>query len=190
VFDADGTDAENSPIVIRPDDYTTGGVWRLAKINSNALPDTGSSTFLGLSDTPAVADYTGHAGDYIRVNSTPDGLEFVAPSATPWMEPITKDSPTASTYRWFKADATLTVTGFDVIEAAADTGTITVDVYECSSAGTGCASILSAPVTATATGAAATITDTSIASGAWVEIVYGTPSGTISQVAATLKGTR
>lgn len=29
IYDADGTDAENSPIVIRPDDYSTSGVWRL-----------------------------------------------------------------------------------------------------------------------------------------------------------------
>lgn len=28
VFDVDGTDAESSPTVIRPDDYSTGGVWR------------------------------------------------------------------------------------------------------------------------------------------------------------------
>lgn len=28
VFDADGTDAESSPTVIRPNDYSTGGVWR------------------------------------------------------------------------------------------------------------------------------------------------------------------
>jgi len=106
-----------------------------------------------------------------------------------WMHPITKDSPIAATYRWFKADTTLTVTGFDVIEASTDTGSITVDVQECSSTGTGCVSILSAPVTATATGASATISDNSIASGAWVQIVYGTPSGTVSQVASALKGT-
>lgn len=29
VFDADGTDAEASPTVIRPDDYATAGVWKL-----------------------------------------------------------------------------------------------------------------------------------------------------------------
>jgi len=38
VFDADGTDAEASPTVIRPDDYSTAGVWRLVRINENALP--------------------------------------------------------------------------------------------------------------------------------------------------------
>jgi len=148
----------------------------------------GALTFLGLTDTPS--DYTGHALEYARVNSAADGIEFVAGTPTPWMYPITKDSPTASTYRWFKADAALTVTGFDVIEASTDTGTITVDVQECTATGTSCVSIFSAPVTATATGAAATISDTSIAADAWVQIVYGTPSGTVTQVAATLKGTR
>jgi hypothetical protein len=32
------------------------------------------TAFLGLSDTPS--DYTGHAGKYVKVNATPDGLEF------------------------------------------------------------------------------------------------------------------
>ena len=147
----------------------------------------GSTTFTGLSDTPP--SYTGHAGDYLRVNSTPDGLEFVTPESSTWMHPITKDSPTAATYRWFKAEAALTVTGLDVIEASTDTGSITVDVQECNSSGSSCVSILVSPVTASATGAAATISDTNIASGAWVQIVYGTPSGTVTQVAASLKGT-
>lgn len=35
----------------------------------------GSSTFVGLSDTPA--NYTSSAGYLVRVNATPDGLEFV-----------------------------------------------------------------------------------------------------------------
>ncbi|GEM_PF-5075348 len=148
---------------------------------------SGATTFLGLTDTPSA--YTGHALEYPRVNSTADGIEFVPSNPAPWMHPITKDSPTAATYRWFKADKTLTVTGLDVIEAAGDTGSITVDVQECSSTGTSCVSILSAAVTASATGTSATISDTSIAAGAWVQIVYGTPSGTVSQVAATLKGT-
>lgn len=30
VFDATATDAENSPLVVRPDDYSTAGVWKLA----------------------------------------------------------------------------------------------------------------------------------------------------------------
>ncbi len=36
---------------------------------------SGSTSFLGLTDTPA--DYTGDAGKLIRVNATPDALEFV-----------------------------------------------------------------------------------------------------------------
>ncbi len=39
-FDADGTDAESSPAVIRPNDYSTAGVWKLAKIVQGMLPDT------------------------------------------------------------------------------------------------------------------------------------------------------
>ena len=41
----------------------------------------GSTTFIGLTDTPA--NYTGAAGQYVRVNSVSTGLEFVtAPSGT------------------------------------------------------------------------------------------------------------
>jgi len=39
-FDADGTSAESSPLVIRPDDYGAGpGVWRLDKLQSNVDSD-------------------------------------------------------------------------------------------------------------------------------------------------------
>jgi hypothetical protein len=36
----------------------------------------GSVTFISLTDV-GEADYVGHGGDFVRVNSTPDGLEFV-----------------------------------------------------------------------------------------------------------------
>lgn len=36
VFDADGTDAESSPTVIRPEDFSTAGVWRLATSQSQS----------------------------------------------------------------------------------------------------------------------------------------------------------
>ncbi len=39
-----------------------------------AIP-IGATSWIGLSDTDE-ADYTGHAGQLVRVNSTPDGLEF------------------------------------------------------------------------------------------------------------------
>ena len=35
----------------------------------------GSSAFTGLTDTPS--SYSGQAGKFLQVNSTPDGLEFV-----------------------------------------------------------------------------------------------------------------
>jgi hypothetical protein len=43
IFDADGTDAESSPAVIRPDDYASAGVWRLSRMSlsmiQNAVAD-------------------------------------------------------------------------------------------------------------------------------------------------------
>ena len=41
---------------------------------------TGSSTFIGLSDTPG--DFTGQSGKFLRVNTGEDGLEYVTGSAT------------------------------------------------------------------------------------------------------------
>jgi hypothetical protein len=40
-----------------------------------AIP-AGATTFVGLTDVDE-ADYVGHAGDLLRVNATPDGVEFV-----------------------------------------------------------------------------------------------------------------
>jgi len=41
-----------------------------------ALSALGSSTFIGLTDVDE-PNFTGHGGDLVRVNATPDGLEFV-----------------------------------------------------------------------------------------------------------------
>lgn len=51
-------------------------------LDSNGLIDpsmlTAYDTFLKLGDTPS--SYSGEGGKYVRVNSTPDGLEFVIPT--------------------------------------------------------------------------------------------------------------
>lgn len=53
IFDASGTDAESSPTIIRPDDYSTAGVWRLAVLNASALPDLSASYHgVGGTDVP------------------------------------------------------------------------------------------------------------------------------------------
>ena len=43
--------------------------------NLQTTVQSGATTFTGLTDTPS--SYTGQSGKYIKVNSTPDGLEFV-----------------------------------------------------------------------------------------------------------------
>ena len=50
--------------------YKTTGT----KFVYEAKPAAGSTTFLGLTDTPG--DYTGKAGEILRVNTTPDAVEF------------------------------------------------------------------------------------------------------------------
>ena len=46
-----------------------GTTWKI-----NTTVQSGSTTFTGLTDTPS--SYTGQGGNFVKVNSTPDGLEF------------------------------------------------------------------------------------------------------------------
>lgn len=90
VFDADGTSAESSPTVIRPDDYATAGVWRLCIINNNAL-DATLAAFAALTIQDAsVVQGTGadafsvlaSGGNNYILGSTSDNsaLEFKTPA--------------------------------------------------------------------------------------------------------------
>ncbi|OGC76974.1 hypothetical protein A2619_03425 [candidate division WWE3 bacterium RIFOXYD1_FULL_39_9] len=61
VFDVDGTDAESSPSIIRPDDYDTAGVWRLAVVSMESLalvPSTSPGFDLYDSDNPGTDKWT------------------------------------------------------------------------------------------------------------------------------------
>ena len=46
-----------------------GTTWKI-----NTTVQSGTTTFTGLTDTPS--SYTGQGGNFVKVNSTPDGLEF------------------------------------------------------------------------------------------------------------------
>ncbi len=50
IFDAVGTDAENAPFIIRPDDYTVSGVWRLAGMSVQFLDVGGDLNVAGNLD--------------------------------------------------------------------------------------------------------------------------------------------
>ena len=65
-----------------------------------------SSDFLTLSDTPS--SYTGQGGKYIKVNSTPDGLEFVDAPVIPSRRFTTLNSRT-NTYNLQASDIWKTV---------------------------------------------------------------------------------
>ena len=47
IFDVDGTTAESSPSVIRPDDYATQGVWRLSHIQASSFITSKTSGVAG-----------------------------------------------------------------------------------------------------------------------------------------------
>lgn len=106
----------------------------------------------------------------------------------PFLQSRTISDPAdADDHYWFKAPAALTLSSFDCI-ADGSSPSIAVDVQECDAAGSNCSSILSSAVTANGGNDAGTISDTSIASGAWVKVLLGVPSGTVSSITFTLKG--
>lgn len=75
-LDASSGASESSPDVIAPDTNPGTKRWILQE----AYGTGGSSTFTGLSDTPS--SYSGHAGEFVRVNSGETGLEFNTPAGS------------------------------------------------------------------------------------------------------------
>lgn len=70
-------------------------------------------------------------------------------------------------------------------------GTITLTLQECTTAGASCANIEGA-ITCDSDGAEddGTLTDSAIAAGAWIKVLYSAPSGTVNNVAWTVYGTQ
>lgn len=72
-FDSDATDAESSPLVIRPNDYSSAGVWKLVSFNALAYRSSGTESFLTLvtqaSRAPTASSYELYVeGGYWRFN--------------------------------------------------------------------------------------------------------------------------
>jgi hypothetical protein len=72
-FDATATDAESSPLFIRPNDYSTEGVWKLVSFNALAYRSSGTESYLTLatqaSRAPTASAYEIYVeGGYWRVN--------------------------------------------------------------------------------------------------------------------------
>jgi hypothetical protein len=72
-FVAAATDAESSPLVIRPNDYSAAGVWKLVSFNALAYRASGTESFLTLvtqaSRAPTAASYELYVeGGYLRYN--------------------------------------------------------------------------------------------------------------------------
>tara|TARA_B100000214_G_scaffold184928_1_gene133363 strand:+ start:3491 stop:4078 length:588 start_codon:yes stop_codon:yes gene_type:complete len=63
-----------------------GTTWKI-----NTTIQSGTTTFTGLTDTPS--SYTGQGGNFVKVNSTPDGLEFGTGGGA---NVTTSDTPPAS----------------------------------------------------------------------------------------------
>jgi hypothetical protein len=96
VFDADGTDAESSPNIIRPDDYATQGVWRLHIIDESLIdPDiardselptaladlSDDATHRTLTDVEKAALQFGSgiaSGYTISINADPEKIDIAA----------------------------------------------------------------------------------------------------------------
>ena len=104
----------------------------------------------------------------------------------PFLQSKTIETPVdLDDFYWFKAPSALSVGSINCI-AEGSTPSVSVDVQECDSSGANCASILSSPVTANGGNDSGMLSDSSIASGAWMRILVGPPSGTVSAVTVTL----
>ena len=68
-------------------------------------------------------------------------------------------------------------------------GSIALTLQECTSAGTSCSDIEGA-ITCDADGAEddGTLTDASIAAGAWIKVLFSAPTGTVNSLAWTVYG--
>lgn len=88
-----------------------------------------------------------------------------------------------------KAQNAITLT--DIHCLAEGGGTITLTLQECTTAGASCANIETA-ITCDADGAEddGTLSDASIAAGAWIKVLYSAPTGTVNNVAWTVYGTQ
>lgn len=64
-YDSTATDAESSPSFIRPDDYSSAGVWKLSKVHTSELPSPISNVIFGGFGTSKVicSDGSGNLAD-------------------------------------------------------------------------------------------------------------------------------
>lgn len=121
---------------------------------------------------------------------SPDGQVITCNQHYPFIRERTISDPAdADDFFWFRAPANLTLASFNCM-AEGTSPSITVDLQECDSNGDNCASVLSAPVTANGGNDAGTISDAAVASGAWMRVPLGTPTGTVTAISFTLAGTR
>jgi hypothetical protein len=158
------------------DDYAV-----IVDVSDHTHAETGTTKKIRLRDLP-VSDPTATA---LALKADASSIAY------PLFPPRTISNPAdADDYYWVRAPGVLTLSGFHCI-AQGTTPSITVDLQECSVADpASCTSVLSAPVTCTASDAAGTLTDTSVAAGAWMMVVLGAPSGTVTGVTWSMEGTQ
>jgi len=120
------------------------------------------------------------------LNTASTGNDITVPYELPatLVSPADTDDPLID-----KVKRATTLTGYDCV--AIGGGTISVDIQECDADGANCATTGATTAACGATNTNdATLTDTAIASGAWLKMVVGAPSGTVSQVSVKLYGTQ
>lgn len=161
-------------------------------------PSSDVQTMLGSANNAAIISNIGAESatsndidpDRLAGDTTDDNQIDQEILETPFIQSRTISDPTTDDdYYWFKANAALTVTGVDCI-AQGTSPSITVDVQECDSSGASCSSILSSAITCNGGNDAGSLSDSSVASGAWVYVALGTPSGTVDGITFTLRGTQ
>jgi len=182
-------------------------------VSDTTMAPTGTTKKLRLRDMPvsdpaqsaldAKQDAVAAASDAEIIAGTETAPRLISPAqaklavethggamAYPFIKERTISDPAdADDFFWFRAPADLTLASFNCI-AEGTSPSITVDLQECDSAGANCASVLAAAVTADGGNDAGTISDTAVASGAWMRALLGAPSGTVTAVSFTLAGTQ
>ena len=91
--------------------------------------------------------------------------------------------PASGDIFYYKINSAITISSIGaIVDPEGSSESVVVDVQECDSNGDNCSSILSSTITAANTPTAGTVSDSSIASGAFLRISLGTVTGTVKTV--------
>ena len=162
-------------------------------LRRNAANDGYEFGALPISDTAYDASSWDTSTDAPTKNAVRDKIETLAAASHThtYTESFVVKSPAdADDFLLLKAPAALTITSLNCVAQVTTSGSITAAIQECDGDGANCAD---GGISLTADGSNdsdTSFTDASIASGNWLKVVLGAPTGTVNFVSCTLSYTR